>query len=144
MTPPNNGVDFGGAGGTVTFDSSNGKVSVDGLIRVSQATSFESHGDPQRRSNSGGNITLHSGLTSGLAIELLENSSLESLLHEDAPGPGGTIAVTSRGGSINANGFVEADRGTIAISNVFTAAPVDPGDCISYFFEWLHVRFKRT
>ena len=126
LTPPD--VPFGGAGGTVVLNSSAGIVSVDGLIRVSQATSFESHGDPQRRSDSGGNIILHSDLTSGLAIELLENSSLESLLHDDAAGPGGTIAITSRGGSINANGFIEADRGTIAISNIFTAAPVDPGD----------------
>ena len=131
LTPPGNGVDFGGAGGSVTFDSSNGKVSVDGLMRVSQATSFESHGDPQRRSNSGGNITLHSGLTSGQAIELLENSSLESLLHEDAPGPGGTISVTSRGGNINANGFVEADRGTITISNVVPGAPANGTSHIS-------------
>ena len=69
-----------------------------------------------------------SHLTGGLAIELLENSSLESILHEDAPGPGGVIAITSWGGSINANGNVEADRGTITISNVFSWHRSTPAD----------------
>lgn len=127
LTPPD--LPFGGVGGTVAFDA-DGMVSFDGFIRVSQNTSFESHGAPQRRSETGGNITFHSRLTSGLAIELLENSALESLLLDDAPGVGGTIDITSRGGSINANGSIEADRGTIAISNIF--GPVTPSGLASH------------
>ena len=115
LTPPD--LPFGGTGGTVTLDSSGGSVSVDGLIRVSQATSFESHGDPQRRSENGGHINLHSGLTSGQAISILQDASLEALFHDDAPGEAGAINVISEGGDISVKGNLEAERGTITISN---------------------------
>jgi hypothetical protein len=115
LTPPD--LPFGGVGGTVKFDSSGGTISLDGLIRVSQATSFESHGDPQRRSSFGGNIFLHSGLTSGQAITVGPNASLESLLHPDAPGVGGRADIISEGGDITINGNVQIERGTTTISN---------------------------
>ncbi len=124
LTPPD--LPFGGVGGTVTLDSSGGTVSVDGLIRVSQATSFESHGDPQRRSASGGHIILHSGLTSGQAISILEDASLEALFHDDAPGEPGSISAISEGGDITVKGNVEAERGTITISNAGNGVVAPP------------------
>ena len=93
-------------------------ISIDSIIWVSSDTSFESHGIAVRRSESGGYITLHSGLTSGQAITLTENSDLESLLDDDAPGPGGAISIASEGGDITANGLIQVDRGTLTISNV--------------------------
>ncbi len=116
LTPPD--LPFGGAGGHVTFDSSGGMVSVDSLIRVSAYAPFESHGDPQRRSASGGFITFHSGLTSGPAIEVGANALLQALLGDEAPGPGGLIQLVSEGGNIVVNGQLEADRGSIVISNL--------------------------
>ena len=122
LTPPD--IPFGGAGGHVTLDSSAGLVSFDGLIRVSAYAPFESHGDPQRRSASGGFITLHSGLTSGMAIEVGNNALLQALLGDDAPGPGGLIQLVSEGGDIVVNGQLEADRGNILITNLgFPAGP---------------------
>ena len=79
---------------------------------------FESHGDPQRRSSSGGFITLHSGLTSGMAIEVGENAALQAFLGDEAPGPGGLIQLVSEGGDIVANGQLEADHGSILITNL--------------------------
>ena len=116
LTPPD--LPFGGAGGHVTLDSSGGVVSFDGLIRVSAYAPFESHGDPQRRSASGGFITLHSGLTSGMAIEVGGNALLQALLGDEAPGPGGLIQVVSEGGDIVVNGQLEADHGNILITNM--------------------------
>jgi hypothetical protein len=122
LTPPD--LPFGGAGGHVTLDSSAGLVSFDGLVRVSAYAPFESHGDPQRRSTSGGFITLHSGLTSGMAINVGDNALLQALLGDDAPGPGGLIQLVSEGGDIVVKGQLEADHGNILITNLgFPAAP---------------------
>ena len=122
FTPPD--IPFGGAGGHVTLDSSAGLVSFDGLIRVSAYAPFESHGDPQRRSASGGFITFHSGLTSGMAIEVGSNALLQALLGDEAPGPGGLIQLVSEGGDIVVNGQLEADHGNILITNLgFPAGP---------------------
>ncbi len=107
-------VSFSGKGGTVSLDASHGMVTVNSSILVSS----NDHGDgPLSRSASGGNISIHSGLTNGTAISLGEESQLLSLLSWCAPGPGGAISVISEGGDIFADGEIIADRGTITISN---------------------------
>ncbi|MFL6513618.1 MAG: FecR domain-containing protein [Chthoniobacterales bacterium] len=67
-------------------------------------------------SHGGGNISLRSGSTSGAGIDLQAGSKLLSLLNSEAAS-GGTIRLTTRGGDIITNGEIEADNGTISISN---------------------------
>ncbi len=103
---------FSGAGGNVTLDSSGGSVTVDQRIEVSSD-------DPSapRQSASGGNITLHTDLTTGPGITIGQTASLLSLLDASAPGPGGSITLSTFGADINIlGGTIEADRGTITIS----------------------------
>ncbi|HEY0368396.1 MAG TPA: hypothetical protein VGC85_02255 [Chthoniobacterales bacterium] len=108
-------VAFGGAGGNLNLNSSAGPISVSSTLQVSSNDATSS--SPIRRSASAGNISLHSGLTTGSAITLAAGSQLLSLLNAGAPGPGGAISVISDGGDIIADGRIEADRGTITISN---------------------------
>jgi len=63
-----------------------------------------------------GTITLFSGLSSGLGINLTSNSRLLSLLPDENL-PGGAITVSTLGGDIVANGLIEADGGSVTISN---------------------------
>jgi hypothetical protein len=109
-----------GNGGNVTLNSSGGTVTVDSLIQVSSNDSNPEGPIPiAARSASGGNITLHSGLTTGLGISIGGNAQLLSLLNHSAPGPGGTILITTAGADIHMGEFsgaiIEADRGTIDI-----------------------------
>ena len=104
---------FGGAGGSVTLNSTGGAVTVDDTILVS--SNDEEDGALPRVSDSGGNITIHSGRTSGLGIRLNQGSGLLSLLSASAPGPGGLITLSTQGADIIVNGIIEADRGTITI-----------------------------
>ena len=110
---------FSGNGGNVTLNSSGGTVTVDSIIQVSSNDGISEGGEPIRRSASGGNITLHSGLTTGLGISIGGNAQLLSLLNFNAPGPGGTITITTEGADIHmgefSGAFLEADRGTIDI-----------------------------
>jgi len=46
-----------------------------------------------RRSTSGGSITLKSGKTSGVAIKIANSGQLLSLLDAVAPGPGGKVVI---------------------------------------------------
>lgn len=129
LNDPNNLNAFSGNGGQVTLNAG-GMLNVNSTIIVSSNEEpFPPQGpspQPYRRSASGGNITLHSGIPSGTAITLSETSRLYSFLSHLAPGPGGTISVTSNGGDIFANGEIIADRGTIIISNR-PSAPAQPG-----------------
>ena len=120
LNDPNSDIQYSGAGGLVSLDSSEGQISVSSRIQVSS-------NDPDpgqtpvpatRHSASGGHIDLHSGLTTGSAITLNPNSQLLSLLNAQAPGPGGEISLLTEGGDISSSGAtLEADRGTITISN---------------------------
>ena len=107
---------FSGAGGTVELNSSAGTVTIDSTIQVSSAQLPDG---PYRSSASGGNITLTSGLTTGLGISIGGNAQLLSFLGDGAPGPGGTIMITTAGADIHMGEFsgaiLEADRGTIDI-----------------------------
>jgi len=109
---------FLGAGGIVSLTATNATLNVNSPIRVS----YDDAG-AGRHSASGGSIGLNSGLTTGTGINLGSDSSqLLSLLNPAAPGPGGTITVTTPGSDIVMNnGTIEADRGTITIQH--TAAP---------------------
>ncbi len=110
-------VTFGGAGGQVTLNAGT-TLNVDSLIQVSSNDPDPGQTPiPVRRSASGGNITLHSGATTGPAITLSATSQLLALLDDAAPGTGGTIRITSEGGDIVADGRIEANRGAIIISN---------------------------
>ena len=110
-------VTFGGAGGQVTLNAGT-TLDVNSLIQVSSNDPDPGQTPiPVRRSASGGNITLHSGATTGRAITLNGTSQLLSLLDDAAPGTGGTIRITSEGGDIVADGRIEANRGAIFISN---------------------------
>ena len=106
---------FGGAGGKVTLNAG-GNLTVESTILVS-SNDFAHNVGSSRNSASGGDITLHSDLANGNAITLNGNSRLLSYLDDAAPGPGGTVQVTSAGGDIVAEGEIVADRGTIIISN---------------------------
>jgi hypothetical protein len=105
---------FLGAGGTVSLSSLGGTITVDSRIQVS---SNDPPGAAQvRRSASGGVIGLDSRLALGTGITLTSNASLLSLLSGGAPGPGGSITLTTSGGDIVTNGAtIEADRGSIII-----------------------------
>jgi filamentous hemagglutinin len=103
-----------GAGGTVQLNSTSGTVSVDSTILVSSAEPTGTAA-PYRASSSGGNITLQTGTTTGTGINIGSGGQLLSLLRSDAPGPGGSIVLSTMGSDIVVNGTVEADRGTITM-----------------------------
>jgi hypothetical protein len=110
---------FSGAGGNVSLTATNGAINVDSRIQVSYNDAGAGTG---RRSASGGMIGLSSGLTTGTGISLTSNANLLSLLNRAAPGPGGSITLTTAGSDIVTNGAtLEADRGTITIQH--SAAP---------------------
>ena len=105
-------VTSGGNGGNVNLVSTGGTVTVSSSIDVS-------HNDtPNRRvSASGGNIKLQSGKTAGTAINVTNSGNLRALLNAAAPGPGGTVVITSAGGDVNIAGTLRADRGTVSVQN---------------------------
>lgn len=106
-----NGTD-GGNGGTVNLNSSN-TITLNNKIEVSS----NGVSNPRRRSASGGHINIKSTATGGTAINVSSSAQLLALLNASAPGPGGSIKFTSAGGAINMSGTVQADRGTIEITN---------------------------
>lgn len=115
LTAPGN---FLGAGGTVSLSALAGTLNVTSDIQVS--SNDPDTGTLLRRSASGGAIGLSSGLTTGTGIRL--SSRLLSLLNEGAPGPGGSITLTTAGSDIITNdAIIQADRGTITINQ--SAAP---------------------
>ncbi len=111
---------IGGAGGTVTFNSSAGTVAVNSTIQVSHA---ETPDGPVRRSAKGGNIHLSSGkagpvgVPRPVAIDVGNSGQLLALLDAAAPGPGGKIVISATGANsdVNVRGRVRADRGTVDI-----------------------------
>lgn len=108
---------FSGAGGNVSLNSTGGGIFVAAPIEVSSDdVRFAPGRASVRESASGGNITLHSDLTSGLGIDISPNGQLFSLLNDRAPGPGGTILLSTKGADIQVAGTVQADRGTVTIS----------------------------
>ena len=80
---------------------------------------MSSHNDTVNRrvSASGGNIKLQSGKTAGTAINVTNSGNLRALLNAAAPGPGGTVVITSAGGDVNIAGTLRADRGTVSVQN---------------------------
>ena len=103
-----------GQGGTVGITTS-GMVTVNGTILVSSDDARNSEGGNGRESASGGTILLQSNLTTGSGITIGANGQLLSLLNPSAPGPGGSITLSTMGADITVNGTVEADRGTITM-----------------------------
>ncbi len=99
----------GGNGGTVNV-TSGGTVAVNSTIKVSESAS-------PRASRTGGTINVTSNKTIGTAISISSSGQLLALLNSVAPGPGGTIKLTSAGGDVNVNGTVKADRGTVEMTN---------------------------
>ena len=108
-----------GNGGSVTLHSTGGLVTVNGTITVSSddPTPSQTPPPPIRRSATGGNITLQSDLTTGQGITVGANAQLLSLLDSTAPGPGGSITLSTMGADITVSpgATIEADRGTITI-----------------------------
>jgi hypothetical protein len=106
---------YAGAGGTVDITTS-GQVTVDGNVKVSSDDATQNGATGAgRESASGGTIDLQSNLTAGTGITVTSNGGLLSFLNPNAPGPGGSITLSTRGANIVVNGTVEADRGTITI-----------------------------
>jgi FecR protein len=133
-------VNFSGAGGTVKLIASSGMVSVDDTIQVSSAEPNNTPG-PHRASNSGGTILLQSNLTSGPGINIGPQAQLLSLLDANAPGPGGSITLSTMGADITiaSGATIEADRGTITIDQSDPAATtplitIDGGTLVSGTF----------
>ena len=58
-----------------------------------------------------------SNATNGTAISVSSSAQLLALLNNAAPGPGGKIKLVAAGGNINVNGMVQADRGSVEITN---------------------------
>ena len=116
---PNNG-NFSGAGGTVSLNSTAGTISVTSLIQVSSNDLQAGTTPPPmvRESASGGSITLHSDLTTGSGIVIGQTGSLLSSLNRGAPGPGGSILLSTKGANITVAGQIVADRGTITMSQM--------------------------
>ncbi|MDQ2867598.1 MAG: FecR domain-containing protein [Verrucomicrobiota bacterium] len=104
-----------GAGGTVNV-TSGGLIDVSGEIKVSEedAGEFGSTG-AGRESASGGTILLQSNLSSGAGITIDSTGTLFSRLSGNAPGPAGSITLSTMGADITVNGTVRADFGTITI-----------------------------
>ncbi len=121
IDPNLSNVQYSGAGGAVELNSDSGTVSVDSTIQVSSAEPTPGVGT-YRSSESGGNITVTSGKSTGVAIDLSNSTQLLSLLHDTAPGPGGTIMVQATGASseIDGRGTMEADFGTVDIRQTGT------------------------
>ena len=108
-----NGKDvIGGKGGSVTMTANAGQVAINNRVQVS-------HNTANRRSSSGGSITLKSGKTSGVAINVANSGQLLSLLDAAAPGPGGKVVIQATAptgnSQVNISGNVQADRGTVDI-----------------------------
>ncbi len=108
-TTGSNALGTGGTGGNVNV-TSNGTVSVASTVKVSDSALTKS-------SARGGTIALTSNKTNGTAISVSSSAQLLALLSNLAPGPGGSIKLTSAGGAINVNGTVKADRGTVEMTN---------------------------
>ena len=106
---------YAGTGGTVDITAS-GQVTVDGNVKVSSddATQNGATGSG-RESASGGTIDFQSNLTTGTGITVTSSGGLFSFLNANAPGPGGSITLSTQGADIVVNGTVEADRGTVDI-----------------------------
>ena len=124
-----------GNGGNVSLDSKQGTVSITAPVKVSSAdpTSSASIPPPRRRSNSGGQINVRSGIAgpvggSGpttVAINIGNSGQLLSLLDSAATGPGGKITILATGANtdINVAGVtsgvatdtIAADRGGVDI-----------------------------
>jgi len=122
---PRSPLNFVGAGGTISLSALGGTLSVDSSIQVSSNDPTPPLTISVRRSANGGQISLDSGLTAGTGITLTSNARLLSLLHPGAPGPGGSITLTTPGGDIISNGAtIQADRGTITIQH---SAPASVG-----------------
>ncbi|HEY0369869.1 MAG TPA: hypothetical protein VGC85_09750, partial [Chthoniobacterales bacterium] len=102
-------VNNGGNGGNVSMVATD-EVRVNSTIKVSDSASG-------RASARGGNISLKSNATTGPAITVSSSAQLVALLSNAAPGPGGTIKLTSAGGTVAVNGTVRADKGTVDIQN---------------------------
>ena len=103
---------YSGAGGSVTLHSTGGAVTVDNRIGVSSDDEKS-----QRQSASGGTILLQSDLTTGTGVTVGANAQLLSLLNANAPGPGGSITLSTMGADITvaSGAVIEADRGTITM-----------------------------
>ena len=101
---------YNGAGGSVTLLSTGGMVTVNDTIQVSSDDSAA-----PRQSASGGTIDLQSNLTTGTGITVGANGQLLSLLNANAPGPGGSITLSTKGANIVVNGTITANRGTITM-----------------------------
>src|SRR5205085_8387732 len=103
---------YSGAGGSVTLHSTGGMVTVNDLIEVSSDDSQN-----QQQSASGGTILLQSDLTTGTGITIGATGQLLSLLNTSAPGPGGSITLSTMGAdiTISPGAAIEADQGTITI-----------------------------
>jgi fibronectin-binding autotransporter adhesin len=113
---------FTGTGGNVSLSALNGAVTVDSRIKVSYADPGAPRSGLGFRSATGGSISLSSGLTTGTGILLTANANLLSLLDAAAPGPGGSITLTTPGSDIVTNGAtIQADRGTITIQQTAAA-----------------------
>jgi FecR protein len=116
-----------GNGGAIKLNSEVDAVAINSRIQVSSA-------DPaiataRRRSAKGGDITLKSGKTSGVAINIANTGQLLSLLDAAAPGPGGkvTILATGANSSAKVNGTLRADRGTIDVRHTGDAGQINMG-----------------
>lgn len=114
---------FLGTGGTVSLSALGGTLTVGSRIQTSSTAPDGASGP---RSARGGTIGLSSGLTTGTGISLNSTASLLSLLNPGAPGPGGSITLTTQGSDIITNGAtIQADRGTISIQH---SIPPSAGD----------------
>ena len=92
--------------GTVKIDS-NDSVSVNTMLKVSDATSKKGHGE----------ININSRKTSGTAISITSSGQLLALMAPVSAG-GGKITFQSAGGDIDVTGgTVQADRGTVELRN---------------------------
>ncbi len=118
---------FFGAGGTVKLISTGGSVTVNDTIQVSSddPTPGTTPPPPIRRSASGGTILLQSNLTTGQGITVGANAQLLSLLDTNAPGPGGSITLSTMGAAITVSpgAVIEADHGTITMDQSDPASP---------------------
>jgi len=106
------GSTFGGKGGTVQFNSANGAIAINSTLTVSDSATAGG-----KASAAGGSIAIATSKTSGPGITIANTGELLSLLNSTAPGPGGTIQVTSAGATISVNGKIQADRGTVDVRN---------------------------
>ena len=116
-----------GNGGAIKLNSVVGAVAINSRIQASSA-------DPaiataRRRSAKGGDITLKSGKTSGVAINIANTGQLLSLLDAAAPGPGGKVTILATGANsvANVNGKIVADRGTIDIRHTGDSGQISLG-----------------